>query len=110
MVEVINKEIDMRKLFTTVALVLACGPVWGLQIYHLQGNQYAIICEDGTGYSFSGSSTGAQEAGGLLCEEHGGIANIHNTTSANKALKALDTMDAPPSGKGVPMSKESKLQ
>lgn len=119
MIGLIDKEFGMRKLFAIAVLAMACSPVLGLQIYHLQGNQYAIICEDGTGYSFSGSATGAQEAGGLLCKEHGGVANIHNTTSANKALKALEaissgngapTSEAASPDKGVSTSKGTQLQ
>ena len=67
--------------------MLVAAPAFALKIYHLQGNQYAIICADGTGYSFSGSATGASEAGVLLCNEHGGIANKSDTSSANEAFK-----------------------
>jgi len=51
-------------------------PAHALSIYQLQGNQFAIICNDGTGYRFSGSANGAQEAGALLCAEHGGIVDV----------------------------------
>ena len=80
----------MKTLLFVIILALFASPVFALKIYKLQGNQYAIICKDGTGYSFSGSANGAQEAGALLCNEHGGIANIENTTSANQAMKAMD--------------------
>lgn len=38
-------------------------------IYQLQGNQWAIICDNGSGFSFSGSQGGATEVAGLLCGE-----------------------------------------
>ncbi len=80
----------MRTIVIVIALALCATPAFALKIYHLQGNQYAIICNDGIGYSFSGSANGAQEAGALLCNEHGGVANITNTLSANQALKKMD--------------------
>ena len=52
------------------------------KIYQLQGNQWAIICDDGTGYSFSGSQNGATEAAALLCA--GGF----TVTSAGPLLSA----------------------
>lgn len=81
----------MKTLMLLLSFLFLATPVFALKIYHLQGNQYAIICSDGTGYSFSGSANGASEAGALLCNEHGGIANIINTSSANMALKAMET-------------------
>ncbi len=88
----------MKILFIIIALMFLASPVFALKIYHLQGNQYAIICGDGTGYSFSGSANGASEAGALLCDEHGGVANITNTLSANQVLKARATDRKRPGG------------
>ncbi len=85
-------------LFTAFILSLVATPAFALKVYHLQGNQYAIICADGTGYSFSGSANGATEAGDILCNEHGGIITITNTLSANQALKALDLTGKGPAG------------
>ena len=97
----------MKKLALHSGIALACvtllgtTPVHALKIYQLQGNQYAIICEDGTGYSFSGSANGAQEAGALLCDEHGGVVDIQNTHSANVMLKQRDRMGGPKPGSGA---------
>jgi hypothetical protein len=46
---------------------IAAAPAAAHQIYQLQGNQWAIICDDGSGYSFSGSQNGAIEVSALLC-------------------------------------------
>ncbi len=82
-----------------IALTLFATPALALKIYKLQGNQYAIICQDGTGYSFSGTANGAQEAGALLCDEHGGIANINNTLNANQAVQKMEMDRKRPGGR-----------
>ena len=50
----------------TASLILP-GEAQAHRIYQLQGNQWAIICDNGTGYSFSGSQTGAGDVAGILC-------------------------------------------
>lgn len=54
-------------LASTLLAAIAAAPAAAHQIYQLQGNQWAIICDDGSGYSFSGSQNGAIEVSGLLC-------------------------------------------
>jgi len=88
----------MKAMALFFTLTLFTTPSFALQIYHLQGNQFAIICTDGTGYSFSGSANGAQEAGAILCNEHGGIANIQHTLSANQMLKSRQSAAGDTSG------------
>ena len=92
----------MKITMMLIIFLLLATPAFALKVYHLQGNQYAIICADGTGYSFSGSASGATEAGGILCNEHGGIITITNTTSGNQALKAMDLAGK---GSGTPKAK-----
>jgi hypothetical protein len=57
------------------------GAAYAHTVYQLQGNQWAIICDNGTGYSFSGSAEGAVEVAGLLCA--GGM--VTNPGSVNVA-------------------------
>jgi hypothetical protein len=63
--EKIHTALVASALVATAALTPA--PSWAHKIYPLQGNQWAIICDDGTGYSFSGSEQGATDVAGLLC-------------------------------------------
>ena len=82
----------MRKV--SVAAVLAAGLGMGLlftpsgadahRVYQLQGTQWAIICDNGTGYSFSGSATGAGEVAGLLC----GPTGTHLVSPGGGGVKA----------------------
>lgn len=101
----------MKALILLLSFFFLATPVFALKVYHLQGNQYAIICSDGTGYSFSGSANGASEAGAILCNEHGGVANIINAKSANMALKSMESakpaMDKAPrdAASGLPTGK-----
>lgn len=50
-----------------VGLLFTPSAADAFRVYKLQGNQWAIVCTGGGGYSFSGSATGAGEVGGLLC-------------------------------------------
>jgi hypothetical protein len=61
----IQTAVFASALVATAALTPA--PIRAHKIYPLQGNQWAIICDDGTGYSFSGSEQGATDVAGLLC-------------------------------------------
>ena len=99
-----TRALSLLSIAAVMSIVAA--QVQALSIYALQGNQYAIICEDGTGYSFSGTANGAQEAGALLCDEHGGVVDITNTLSAREAMKKLDKKPTPKPGSSTTISKE----
>lgn len=43
-------------------------------VYQLDQDYYAIVCEDGQIFSYSGGSGGLSIVGPALCEGHGGIA------------------------------------
>lgn len=43
-------------------------------VYHLDDNLYAVICEDGHIFSYQGSEDGLSVVVPALCEEHGGVA------------------------------------
>lgn len=59
-----------------VAGIAAALPVPALawKAYHLEGNLWAIRCNDNTLWSYSGSSAGLGTVGPALCDGHGGIA------------------------------------
>jgi len=88
----------LRILLGIFLVLLLVAPVSAMKIYQLQGNQFAIICDDGIGYSFSGSASGAQEAGALLCKDHGGIVNIIGTRPANQLLREMEMDRKRPGG------------
>lgn len=37
------------------------------RLYHLEGNKWAIVCDDGTAFTFGGSAEGAAEVATILC-------------------------------------------
>jgi hypothetical protein len=63
-----------------LALIAATGffaimaPAFAWKAYHLEGSQYAILCDDGAIFTYSGSGSGLSISGNALCEGHGGIA------------------------------------
>lgn len=97
----------MRKTIVLSALfgaVLFASPAYAFKVYQLQGNQWAIICDDGTGYSFSGSQTGANDVGGILCPE--GIVPGGGTVVVAQNANTLVKHDR--SGRYVPVDPRPK--
>lgn len=78
----------VRFAFVLIGAALVASPAYAYKIYKLQGSQWAIICDDGTGYSFSGSEQGANDVAGLLCP--GGVTvggTVLVTHDANRLVK-----------------------
>jgi hypothetical protein len=61
-------------LIATAAIFAISAPAMAWKAYHLEGNQYAILCTDGAIFTYSGSGSGLSISGDALCEGHGGIA------------------------------------
>jgi len=66
-------------LIATAAIFALSAPAMAWKAYHLEGNQYAILCADGAIFTYSGSGSGLSISGDALCEGHGGIAGGGNT-------------------------------
>lgn len=62
-----------RILALSLALALPSAPALAWKAYHLEGNLWAIRCNDGTLWSYSGSQGGLGTVGPALCADHGGL-------------------------------------
>lgn len=59
----------MKKTGMLLLIVAALIPTqaFAARLYHLEGNKWAIICNDGSGFTFGGSAEGAAEVATLMC-------------------------------------------
>jgi hypothetical protein len=77
-------------LIATAAIFAITAPAMAWKAYHLEGNQYAILCADGAIFTYSGSGSGLSISGNALCEGHGGIAGGGGGTPI---LRGTDQVD-----------------
>jgi hypothetical protein len=56
--------------------------------YNLHSDKWAIECSDGELASFSGDEAGLKNAGGALCEAHGGLAGAKEEMTVKKFADA----------------------
>jgi len=61
----------MKNILLSVSLMLCASGAWAWSAMHLGGQNWAIICANGTSHSYSGSSAGLDIVGPALCP--GGI-------------------------------------
>lgn len=69
-------------------------------VYHLEDNLYAIICEDGHIFSYQGSEDGLTTVVPALCEDHGGVANPGGGGTIGNATAAEATARRPATSAG----------
>lgn len=65
--------IASRILSLSLALSLPAAPALAWKAYLLEGNLWAIRCNDGTLWSYSGSQEGLGTVGPALCADHQGL-------------------------------------
>lgn len=56
--------------------------------YNLHSDKWAVECSDGELASFSGDEAGLKNAGGALCEAHGGLAGSKEDMTVKKFADA----------------------
>lgn len=83
-----------------LVLGLMAGNTMAFQAYQLYHNKWAILCNDGSVHSYSGSAQGLSTVGPALCEKHGGVVGPTGGAGVQqgKPANASGLMAAPAGG------------
>ena len=83
----------MKKQLVCLIASLAAAPVLAVQVFSLGDGGYALVCDDGKGYRFSGLVNKAQKAAVVLCGEHESVVEIQELHSARERLLDMNRQD-----------------